>query len=169
MVCAQCDEWFQYPLRVEVGCNMEIDGVLWTDVRFQYPLRVEVGCNALRFWSTLTSFIVSVPSTGRSGLQPRTRLSAPNSHTRFSTLYGSKWVATHRLHTVRALFGHVSVPSTGRSGLQLTHLDFYARLRACFSTLYGSKWVAPHSWRVPPASAGVSVPSTGRSGLQHGK
>ena len=36
---------FQYPLRVEVGCNtsapMNSDDV----AEFQYPLRVEVGCN----------------------------------------------------------------------------------------------------------------------------
>ena len=60
----------------------------------------------------------------------------------FSTLYGSKWVATGRRFGLVVLLPAVSVPSTGRSGLQRLH---------------------PNSARTP---SWVSVPSTGRSGLQ---
>ena len=38
--------------------------------------------------------MVSVPSTGRSGLQHALRLRRQGVVLRFSTLYGSKWVAT---------------------------------------------------------------------------
>ena len=62
-------EKFQYPLRVEVGCNM----IAWVTSQrqkvFQYPLRVEVGCNRLVVPRHLLGWVVSVPSTGRSGLQ----------------------------------------------------------------------------------------------------
>ena len=85
---------FQYPLRVEVGCNMRRVAMYAKGSTFQYPLRVEVGCNRLRggLWAGRSR--VSVPSTGRSGLQ---RLVGRYMHVRllrFSTLYGSKWVAT---------------------------------------------------------------------------
>ena len=60
---------------------------------------------------------VSVPSTGRSGLQRGSVKSMYTHGTSFSTLYGSKWVATAS-GAIRAWF------ATG------------------FSTLYGSKWVA---------------------------
>ena len=60
---------FQYPLRVEVGCNVETTSVdRWT-VGFQYPLRVEVGCNSVNASRAIARIRVSVPSTGRSGLQ----------------------------------------------------------------------------------------------------
>ena len=38
--------------------------------KFQYPLRVEVGCNADSPAAVPGDVYVSVPSTGRSGLQP---------------------------------------------------------------------------------------------------
>ena len=85
---------FQYPLRVEVGCNMAMEthkragwtgfstlyGSKWVAtlvwivlgkhyIEFQYPLRVEVGCNCFRFRTRKRKLLVSVPSTGRSGLQ----------------------------------------------------------------------------------------------------
>ena len=84
---------FQYPLRVEVGCNANLleaakllfrfstlYGSKWVATlpsnvmpnptkEFQYPLRVEVGCNARTMSATMLGGIVSVPSTGRSGLQ----------------------------------------------------------------------------------------------------
>ena len=85
---------FQYPLRVEVGCNMVGGtGVGGTGV-FQYPLRVEVGCNQGTTYSPDRCKPVSVPSTGRSGLQPHRIRIAPSAASSFSTLYGSKWVAT---------------------------------------------------------------------------
>ena len=62
---------------------------------------------------------VSVPSTGRSGLQPRPLSHAIMYMSRFSTLYGSKWVATRGLRRALKVHRRVSVPSTGRSGLQL--------------------------------------------------
>ena len=37
--------WFQYPLRVEVGCNVSVCLTCRRPSLFQYPLRVEVGCN----------------------------------------------------------------------------------------------------------------------------
>ena len=137
---------FQYPLRVEVGCNMAMaaQGKAHTKVSvpstgrsglqphlfasssccvtgFQYPLRVEVGCNQDNQDEGLTGLDVSVPSTGRSGLQPREGWDWLPFHLSFSTLYGSKWVATASC--------------------------FCSRLAdRCFSTLYGSKWVATR-WR----------------------
>ena len=135
------------------------------DVWFQYPLRVEVGCNTPAPPTGAQSRPVSVPSTGRSGLQ--LTLVTPQNWgcLCFSTLYGSKWVATRWAHSrahcapefqypLRVEVGcnkkekkkshsrRVSVPSTGRSGLQpLTY---------------------PDTTDAPV----VSVPSTGRSGLQ---
>ena len=38
-------ELFQYPLRVEVGCNQHGKRCGDNPRKFQYPLRVEVGCN----------------------------------------------------------------------------------------------------------------------------
>ena len=40
-------------------------------LRFQYPLRVEVGCNPSSLVGGKIDTAVSVPSTGRSGLQPQ--------------------------------------------------------------------------------------------------
>ena len=133
---------FQYPLRVEVGCNLLIAlalkpcvrsfstlyGSKWVATRylvlalvlpaeFQYPLRVEVGCNLDATPSPEALKEVSVPSTGRSGLQ-LSRVS--------EVINGQR----------------VSVPSTGRSGLQ------------------------PREIFERHALIEVSVPSTGRSGLQ---
>ena len=84
---------FQYPLRVEVGCNSGRCRGQAFPKRFQYPLRVEVGCNC-----------------GYTLMQEKHMQG-------FSTLYGSKWVATFYVFTL-GLTALVSVPSTGRSGLQ---------------------------------------------------
>ena len=182
--------WFQYPLRVEVGCNrcrpQRAGGREW----FQYPLRVEVGCNLRQRRRASGALQVSVPSTGRSGLQPQPTLgrgsgksvSVPSTgrsglqrrgattvvlpSRSFSTLYGSKWVATAKqLHIAhaRVRFQYplrvevgcnllcvvrasapiaVSVPSTGRSGLQPSTHAPKGKWSRSFSTLYGSKWVA---------------------------
>ena len=132
---------FQYPLRVEVGCNQIAYAATYIDPKFQYPLRVEVGCNLLVLLYDAPLPSVSVPSTGRSGLQLCEFGAERRVRVSFSTLYGSKWVATcasqHCVHAIR-----VSVPSTGRSGLQRR----------------GRYALAPFTH--------VSVPSTGRSGLQ---
>ena len=162
-------------------------------LRFQYPLRVEVGCNENEPKRTDPHQGVSVPSTGRSGLQPGdARLGDVHQHC-FSTLYGSKWVATCNIVKLFTYRLEVSVPSTGRSGLQLIVIarrrkkkkQFQYPLRVevgcntttprprircprfqyplrvevgcnlgarrkiawdtlCFSTLYGSKWVATY-------------------------
>ena len=138
-------ELFQYPLRVEVGCNNKSLTTWHMRGRFQYPLRVEVGCNNMLASQVRRPVQVSVPSTGRSGLQLGT-------------------MCRRRLSLL------VSVPSTGRSGLQPAWLyldggksrEFQYPLRvevgcnlivprfnycyqSCFSTLYGSKWVATSS------------------------
>ena len=87
--------------------------------------------------------MVSVPSTGRSGLQLVFLTIVAFALLGFSTLYGSKWVATGGVarrkattnrfqyplrvevgcnwegDSVGGFAGTVSVPSTGRSGLQL--------------------------------------------------
>ena len=143
-----------------------VSGIWRMEIVFQYPLRVEVGCNYLAGRLTMKSLGVSVPSTGRSGLQRRKQSCASCSALRFSTLYGSKWVATTlRLpaaiagvgfqyplrvevgcNSFRACGGTnwltVSVPSTGRSGLQRVLGISFRNNVIGFSTLYGSKWVA---------------------------
>ena len=117
---------FQYPLRVEVGCNSYTFEVQTPHVTFQYPLRVEVGCN--------TDYIPKDDG----GIS-------------FSTLYGSKWVATERRHPYllhpegfSTLYGSKWVATAGGSGCGVPPKSF--------STLYGSKWVATPSvngiWRM---------------------
>ena len=96
-----------------------LEPLLQTLEVFQYPLRVEVGCN------------------------PAADALSDSSTLCFSTLYGSKWVAT------------------------LDGVYLGEEPSACFSTLYGSKWVATPSGRARAKRFfNVSVPSTGRSGLQ---
>ena len=112
-------------------------------------------------------FIVSVPSTGRSGLQHTLTVLVMWLMRSFSTLYGSKWVATRLLRIERATV-QVSVPCTGRSGLQ--PLLAYSHIKRFFGFQYplrvemGCNNVCrmARAWQVV-----VSVPSTGRSGLQH--
>ncbi len=138
-----------------------------------------------------SNFFVSVPSTGRSGLQQNTIVGFLTILIGFSTLYGSKWVAT-LLGAARCIRPYrVSVPSTGRSGLQRNDPCSIPVIITRFSTLYGSKWVATRDRAVclvegimfqyplrvevgcnlslisrKRAKPSVSVPSTGRSGLQ---
>ena len=110
---------FQYPLRVEVGCNLRARSLHRSGKRFQYPLRVEVGCN-------------SMETASRSAMARS-----------FSTLYGSKWVATY---------------------------FFQARLHACFMFQYPLRVEVgcnADQWVCSCEGYSVSVPSTGRSGLQH--
>ena len=182
--------------------------------KFQYPLRVEVGCNRQWFPGYAFRVGVSVPSTGRSGLQLG---ELPNNGRRSTVSVPSTGRSGLQLADRLALIAAqlVSVPSTGRSGLQrllrlfglLTRRGFSTLygskwvatfwrsllfpLSFCFSTLYGSKWVAtfdsPRRGCRPPRfstlygskwvatsidgpyytnTRQVSVPSTGRSGLQ---
>ncbi len=133
---------------------------------FQYPLRVEVGCNSKIRTSSCQKASVSVPSTGRSGLQPRPRPPRPRPRKVSVPSTGRSGLQrVTRFGRSATLF--VSVPSTGRSGLQLERPAFNPRLyyefqyplrvevgcnlirtnitgaiSTCFSTLYGSKWVA---------------------------
>ena len=137
------------------------------DTTFQYPLRVEVGCNRLRFCVR--------------SLRSR----------RFSTLYGSKWVATcaNSAERTAVILGFSTL--YGSKWVATLRAVANALVSTCFSTLYGSKWVAT---RVDPSGSvfvdwfqyplrvevgcntgcsacldyvrRVSVPSTGRSGLQ---
>ena len=145
---------------------MQHHGQFPSVLRFQYPLRVEVGCNGVFMPHFHLILHVSVPSTGRSGLQRCGKARAKRFLRSFSTLYGSKWVATHvrsfdRVTCVgfSTLYGSKWVatainPNSASSGKR-------------FSTLYGSKWVATLKaayWSI--VNLVVSVPSTGRSGLQ---
>ena len=150
-----------------------------------------MGCNTVGAVVCVRRHRVSVPSTGRSGLQLSASSQAPSCSTSFSTLYGSKWVATGEAAKALGVQSEVSVPSTGRSGLQQISSAPSVVIVPRFSTLYGSKWVAT---TVAGISSGdltsfstlygskwvatlttfslcdatlVSVPSTGRSGLQH--
>ena len=157
---------FQYPLRVEVGCNLfrfnpepEIEQcfstlygskwvatqegwfILFNKYEFQYPLRVEVGCNLTTFVRLDEVAKVSVPSTGRSGLQLYPTATYAFVSERFSTLYGSKWVATDEVVrdpkrdlSFSTLYGSKWVATGG--------VMPSPKPRTGFSTLYGSKWVA---------------------------
>ena len=132
---------FQYPLRVEVGCNLCCNHSSAFGTVFQYPLRVEVGCKTFETIEVENLFEFQYPLRVEVGcnLQVQHLRSCPPLC--FSTLYGSKWVATKAVCSLRMEVA-VSVPSTGRSGLQ-------------------PRWCRCRSRRL-----GVSVPSTGRSGLQ---
>mgnify|MGYP005858478965 CR=1 FL=1 len=184
-------ERFQYPLRVEVGCNSPgtskwratlkcfstLYGSKWVAtavdalccacaMRFQYPLRVEVGCNSSIAALGKVPIPVSVPSTGRSGLQLFRAIAMLGYCRSFSTLYGSKWVATKRAGCHKravvgfsTLYGSKWVATSDRS-------ERYTTSSRRFSTLYGSKWVATKRGLQTETYDGVSVPSTGRSGLQ---
>ena len=134
--------------------------------QFQYPLRVEVGCNEVEIWTLLKCYLVSVPSTGRSGLQPGRLVGWISCYSGFSTLYGSKWVATgardaHRVQTVRFQYPLRVEVGCNRCSQCLSSqaLWFQYPLRVevgCnLSECAGS-----------PCRGAVSVPSTGRSGLQ---
>ena len=133
---------FQYPLRVEVGCNQNAQTHSHKQEQFQYPLRVEVGCNLFDYWSVRRYIWFQYPLRVEVGCNLPIISSHSNSVKCFSALYGSKWVATSPHSIAGTIF-------------------------SCFSTLYGSKWVATH--RRPTINCNslrVSVPSTGRSGLQ---
>ena len=180
---------FQYPLRVEVGCKpprksprcsltsfSTLYGSKWVanfdnaehaqTWKVSVPSTGRSGLQDTTMGRKPSAKVVSVPSTGRSGLQPEFLFGNDGSINGFSTLYGSKWVATRSLRTwsapalrfqypLRVEVGcntngtprmgdreQVSVPSTGRSGLQFD------------------------KYEVDLDRLEVSVPSTGRSGLQ---
>ena len=151
-----------------------------------------MGCNVARFCSQTAYQNVSVPSTGRSGLQPLSDANWKRFLQGFSTLYGSKWVATKKeryqddreykfQYPLRVEVGCNPPNAWSRRGCVPGFSTLYGSKwvatpgRAwgkigspnCFSTLYGSKWVAT---RVALDGGSwhvqVSVPSTGRSGLQ---
>ena len=133
---------------------------------------------------------VSVPSTGRSGLQQRNALSALQVAIGFSTLYGSKWVATYNKNDHRRIaqwFQYplrvevgcnvrgdaakkrsvgVSVPSTGRSGLQLSAVLRKSGVSAVSVPSTGRSGLQRGTINGVRRRLSVSVPSTGRSGLQ---
>ena len=79
-----------------MGCNAVARAAASVLFKFQYPLRVEVGCNVDPNRTHIAHTGVSVPSTGRSGLQQRMAACSQALLPCFSTLYGSKWVATRR-------------------------------------------------------------------------
>ena len=109
---------------------------------FQYPLRVEVGCNRRMHVTCHCRPEVSVPSTGRSGLQHATGVGDAVGEMRFSTLYGSKWVATFRISFSILCPSEFQYPLRVEVGCNwiVDGLQAHGDLR--FSTLYGSKWVA---------------------------
>ena len=84
---------------------------------------------------------VSVPSTGRSGLQREVSGFVSADYLGFSTLYGSKWVATYLSKLLLWGCFMFQYPLRVEVGC---NLFVGGRLNgACsFSTLYGSKWVA---------------------------
>ena len=61
---------------------------------FQYPLRVEVGCNYSRPGAHRASELSFSTLYGSKWVATRSPCSKHTSRTGFSTLYGSKWVAT---------------------------------------------------------------------------
>ena len=85
---------FQYPLRVEVGCNM----IEWEHSEqlhaFQYPLRVEVGCNHRASASETRGGEFQYPLRVEVGCNLAESHRSDFAGGSFSTLYGSKWVAT---------------------------------------------------------------------------
>ena len=113
-----------------------------TEMLFQYPLRVEVGCNGCVAGKHMRRNDVSVPSTGRSGLQRYGFHITCKSCSRFSTLYGSKWVATFPKLDPYWCALTFQYPLRVEVGCNQTRevedqFSLYG-----FSTLYGSKWVA---------------------------
>ena len=113
---------FQCPLRVEVGCNILLGRHQGSSYQFQYPLRVEVGCNELCHITAQFCSMFQYPLRVEVGCKLSTWTGASRG-SGFSTLYGSKWVATW-LYMEGAGLMPVSVPSTGRSGLQLLSRTF---------------------------------------------
>ena len=87
----------------------------------------------------------SVPSTGRSGLQ-LALLKLSETHVQFfSTLYGSKWVATRCTTLARPHCQHFQYPLRVEVGCNSTGVAYADGLHEVFSTLYGSKWVATYA------------------------
>ena len=86
---------FQYPLRVEVGCNPAAVDAHSRRRRFQYPLRVEVGCNQFCKSCGSTVLVFQYPLRVEVGCNAgvRTASSMRDNHG-FSTHYRSKWVET---------------------------------------------------------------------------
>ena len=85
---------FQYPLRVEVGCNLQVCKVFYATAKVSVPSTGRSGLQPSRKYGEDVRLQVSVPSTGRSGLQLGGQSTKAPLSTSFSTLYGSKWVAT---------------------------------------------------------------------------
>ena len=135
---------------------------------FQYPLRVEVGCNP--YAAVAQDVKDSSFSTLYGSKWVATRYAAVAQDVKdssFSTLYGSKWVATRSTLYQRSYTMRVSVPSTGRSGLQpqgaLWRTKRGNRFQYPLRVEVGCNSV--QLFAVFPLYH-VSVPSTGRSGLQ---
>ena len=133
---------FQYPLRVEVGCNFTVVCVLDADTRVSVPSTGRSGLQRVFVCQCGVDGGVSVPSTGRSGLQLLRALESYHLKPEFQ--YPLRVEVGCNMHDdyVSALALAVSVPSTGRSGLQ------------------------PARCALATSCSKVSVPSTGRSGLQ---
>ena len=101
---------------------------------------------------------VSVPSTGRSGLQRDEAGENAAAYLSFSTLYGSKWVATPsrrssplQLPSFSTLYGSKWVATCG----ELLSVECVES----FSTLYGSKWVATERYgSMNPTKGGFQYP-----------
>ena len=88
---------------------------------------------------------VSVPSTGRSGLQPRAAPRNAKVVKSFSTLYGSKWVATCVPGRRRNSASGFQYPLRVEVGCNVNAVRSALVAPLSFSTLYGSKWVATSS------------------------
>ena len=90
------NERFQYPLRVEVGCNHNVCPGAAHHSRVSVPSTGRSGLQPQACLARQGLVCVSVPSTGRSGLQQVSQAILRRAPKCFSTLYGSKWVATRK-------------------------------------------------------------------------
>ena len=158
---------FQYPLRVEVGCNCCACASHATHTAFQYPLRVEVGCNYVPLRRGIYLLGFQYPLRVEVGCN-RIPFDLGARRKMFQYPLRVEVGCNITSETRDTTMGRVSVPSTGRSGLQQEQVGLHHKTIQSFSTLYGSKWVATSIGRQCRRSDRVSVPSTGRSGLQPG-
>ena len=182
---------FQYPLRVEVGCNFVVVVRGKGGAEFQYPLRVEVGCNTDYIKGAREDYEFQYPLRVEVGCNARNPDLASSIEICFSTLYGSKWVATnfnnphhHALSSFSTLYGSKWVATTARRAVSVKSNGFQYPLRvevgcnwARRSLCRSQRHMFQYPLRVevgcndPERVRGnrrkkVSVPSTGRSGLQ---
>ena len=125
-----------------------------------------MGCNSACGCINCVGIGVSVPSTGRSGLQLLAKPLASCSGCTFQYPLRVEVGCNACDVCVTGLSNAVSVPSTGRSGLQhRTHTKCVSRLQVSVPST-GRSGLQLHKTGALAGETVVSVPSTGRSGLQ---